>query len=184
MLIFYLNMMEEQGDRDLFERLYKAYRGKMYYAAMGILRNQQDAEDALHNAFLGIARNINKVASLSRDETAAYLFRAAKNAALNIYEKKKKREEYEISVENYSLLENISDDELIKRSDEMTAEEVISCLEALPEHYRLVLDLHFRHGYTVVQTANFLGINTSTVKQRLVRGKKILLEKLGEVVKK
>ena len=183
MLTFYLNMIDECGDRDLFERLYEDYRSKMYYAAMGVLHNQQDAEDALHNAFLSIAKNIDKVSSLEQDESAAYLFRAAKNAALNLYAKKKKRDEYEISVENYAPFENISDDELIRKSEDLQTEEIANCLESLPEHYRVVLDLHFRHGYSVKQTANALGINTSTVKQRLVRGKKILLEKLGEVKK-
>lgn len=49
-------------------------------------------------------------------------------------------------------------------------------MEKLPEKYRTVLWFHFKEGMTVEQTAHALGLKTATVKQRLVRGKKTLLD--------
>lgn len=51
-------------------------------------------------------------------------------------------------------------------------------METLPDKYRAALELHFIEEYTISQTAEILGENVSTVKQRLVRGKKLLASKL------
>ena len=45
-MIVYLQMLETAEDRAAFEQLYLTYRSLMYRIAYGILRNQQDAEDA------------------------------------------------------------------------------------------------------------------------------------------
>ena len=132
---------------------------------------------------LAVAKNINKIANINSDETTAYLFRTAKNTALNVYSKKKRQAEREILVDNYCDIDNISDGELIGEAEKTQFEEVVSCIESLPEHYRTVLGLHFRQEYTAPQIAKTLGIKISTVKQRLVRGKKMLLIKLREVQK-
>ena len=132
---------------------------------------------------LAVAKNINKIANINSDETTAYLFRTAKNTALNVYSKKKRQAEREILVDNYCDIDNISDGELIGEAEKTQFEEVVSCIESLPEHYRTVLGLHFRQEYTAPQIAKTLGIKISTVKQRLVWGKKMLLIKLREVQK-
>ncbi len=51
-------------------------------------------------------------------------------------------------------------------------------METLPDKYRAALELHFIEEYTISQTAEILGENVSTVKQRLVRGKKLLASRL------
>lgn len=155
----------------------------MYYIAVSVLHDQYDAEDALHNAFIAVAKNIDKIADINSDETAAYLFRAAKNTALNIYSKRRRLSEREILDDNSYNADRISDNELIDEAEKLQFEEVISCIESLPGHYRTVLGLHFCQGYTAPQIAKTLGIKISTVKQRLVRGKKMLLIKLEEVQK-
>ncbi|MEI3152226.1 MAG: RNA polymerase sigma factor [Eubacteriales bacterium] len=55
---------------------------------------------------------------------------------------------------------------------------LLNCMETLPDKYRAALELHFIEEYTISQTAEILGENVSTVKQRLVRGKKLLASKL------
>lgn len=89
MLTLYLNTIDYTDDKEKFEKLYIKYRSKMYYVAMSVLHDRYDAEDALHNAFIAVAKNINKIADINSDETTAYLFRTAKNTALNVYSKKK-----------------------------------------------------------------------------------------------
>lgn len=180
MLVVYLNIIDEQNDKNKFEKLYLKYRSKMYYVAMSVLHHQQDAEDALHNAFLAIAKNIKKIKDVDSNETAVYLFRTAKNSALNVYAKKKRQAEHEIGiVEFIDINQNdIRDEELISEAQKLYFEKVVSCIEMLPEHYRIVLELHFQHEYTIPQIAKILGLKLSTVKQQLVRGKKMLLSQL------
>ena len=55
-------------------------------------------------------------------------------------------------------------------------------METLPDKYRAALQLHFIEEYTISQTAEILGENVSTVKQRLVRGKKLLASRLEKML--
>lgn len=54
MLMLYLEMLETPEEKVRFEEIYQNYRNKMFHMADHILHNDQDAEDAVHNAFLRI----------------------------------------------------------------------------------------------------------------------------------
>lgn len=60
-MIIYLQTIDDSSDKVKFERLYLHYQAFMYRIAYHILKNKQDAEDAVHNAFLSIAKNIEKI---------------------------------------------------------------------------------------------------------------------------
>ena len=47
-------MLEEAGDRELFAQLYQQFYNKMMRVARQILPSQNQAEDAVHDAFLKI----------------------------------------------------------------------------------------------------------------------------------
>ena len=59
--MIYLQMIDTPADRSKFEQLYLEYRGLMFYVANKILQSEQDAEDAVHQAFLSVAENIEKI---------------------------------------------------------------------------------------------------------------------------
>ena len=54
-MIVYLQLIDTAEDRSKFERLYEQYKQLMFYTAFQILKRPQDAEDAVHHAFLSIA---------------------------------------------------------------------------------------------------------------------------------
>ena len=54
-MLVYLQAIDNPEDRTRFEAMYSAYRGLMFHVANRILQNPQDAEDAVHLAFLGLA---------------------------------------------------------------------------------------------------------------------------------
>jgi len=59
--MIYLQMIESEDDKVKFEEIYRKYKSLMFYAANKILHNEQDAEDAVHMAFIKIAENIKKM---------------------------------------------------------------------------------------------------------------------------
>ena len=61
MVLVYLSMIEGPEDRNKFEIVYQQYKSLMYYVAYRILREERDAEDAVHNAFVRIAEHIEKI---------------------------------------------------------------------------------------------------------------------------
>lgn len=71
-MIVYLQMLETEEDRAAFEQLYLTYRSLMYRIAYGILRNQQDAEDAVHQAFLSMIKNFKNFSEIECPKTKAF----------------------------------------------------------------------------------------------------------------
>ena len=72
-MIVYLQMISEPADKSKFESLYMKYRGMMYHVAHQILRNEADAEDAVHQAFLSILKNMDKIRQVDSPDTRAYV---------------------------------------------------------------------------------------------------------------
>ena len=53
-------MIETEEDKVKFEQIYETYRDLMFRVASQILRNDHDAEDAVHQAFVSIIRVLIK----------------------------------------------------------------------------------------------------------------------------
>ena len=60
-MLIYLQMIETPEEKSKFEQIYLQYKGLMFQVAFQILHNEQDAEDAVHQAFVKIAENIRKI---------------------------------------------------------------------------------------------------------------------------
>ena len=58
MLVCYLAMIDREEDAQRFSGLYFAYQKQMLQVALGVLRNQEDAEDAVQTALLCLAQHI------------------------------------------------------------------------------------------------------------------------------
>ena len=59
-MMIYLQTIDTAEDRSKFEQLYEQYKQLMFYTAFQILKRPQDAEDAVHHAFLSIAEIFQK----------------------------------------------------------------------------------------------------------------------------
>lgn len=59
-MLIYLQMIESEQDQVKFLQLYERYRGLMFYVANQILHSEQDAEDAVYEAFVSIIENLKK----------------------------------------------------------------------------------------------------------------------------
>ena len=57
MLIYYLSLIDDPRDDEKFIQIYELYRNSMFNKANSILHNVQDAEDAVQEAFISIAKN-------------------------------------------------------------------------------------------------------------------------------
>ncbi|MGL5259319.1 MAG: RNA polymerase sigma factor [Lachnospiraceae bacterium] len=59
----------------------------MFYATNRILKNQDSAEDAVHNAFLRVINHLEKINENDCHKTRAFLVVILKNIAIDIYRK-------------------------------------------------------------------------------------------------
>lgn len=84
-MFIYLMMIDSLEDQSKFERVYLEYKGLMYHVAYKILNNEQDAEDAVHNAFLKIAEYIERIGDPVCPKTQNYVVTIVENKAIDIY---------------------------------------------------------------------------------------------------
>ena len=165
----YLSMLDTDDDKNRFEQLYRMFAQDMYAVAYSVLKNREDAEDAVHQSFLKIANNFTKISSIPRNEIKAYIVIISRNTAINMYNKNKKHAE-----NNKQLLaETVVDDSL---SDNDDADEIKMEIKELPQNYKDVLYLYCLLGFSAKQTAKMLGISVNNVWQRTMRAKQQLLK--------
>lgn len=86
-MLIYLNLIETEEDKRKFERIYHSYKQTMFYATNRILKNQDSAEDAVHNAFLRVINHLEKINENDCHKTRAFLVVILKNIAIDIYRK-------------------------------------------------------------------------------------------------
>ncbi len=174
MLLFYTLLIEEDDDKIKFEKIYTLYRKKMWYAANSVLSDAYLAEDAVHNAFMGIAKNIKKIEDTESKKTLSYVITASKNAAIDILRKSKGITETDIDE-----LYDVSDKESSSFDRALETEDFIEkTLAAMPAVYRDVLYLLLVEQMSEKEIAELLGRKQGTVHQQVRRGRMILKEEL------
>lgn len=173
MLMFYMSLIDNDDDRAKFEILYKNYKKRMVSVAFSVLRNREDAEDAVHDTFIKIARNMQSIGNPNSDETLSYVLKAAKNNAINLSQKNATRNKH-IQLEN---VENMTDEQFFdKLNIRENYEDVVKAIRSLNDTYNDVLFYYFVRGMKAKEIADLLGRSNSAVKQQIIRGKKKLLE--------
>ena len=148
-MIIYLAAIDAPEDRDTFVALYETYRNLMFHVAHQILRNEADAEDAVHDAFVTVAEKISLFSSLERHKTRSLLVTIVEHKAIDLYRKKQRRGEA-------PLVEEISG---IDPGPQEDASPLAQCILRLPARYRAWIQLHYAQGYTAEETAEILGLS-------------------------
>ncbi len=182
MVELYLTYLDDDEDKKLFEKIYLENREKMYSVAKNVTRNNDAAEDVVHDVFLSIARrNWSVVKGIENDKALTnYLLKSSKNRAINYIQHSK----FEVN-ETEEVLENMADsisyddlfDEISKRDDYMT---VVEILNKLDDRYKYPLYYHIVLEMSVKETAKQLERNEETIKKQLTRGKKMLQDILRQ----
>lgn len=79
----------EEPDMQAFEKLYRTYRQKAYYAAFDVLNNEALAEECVSEAFLAVAKNFQIVNKLEPNKQLRYIVICSRNYAVNMLKKEK-----------------------------------------------------------------------------------------------
>ncbi len=181
MLSFYLSLIDNENDRKLFEIIYYSHRKQMLTLAMSILKNEDDAEDLVHDVFCVIAeKHIHILQTIKNEQDLKnYLLKATKNRALNMKRDKKYHIPLNEGEEILNTEESLNDNSFLDTiCDKMTYQELVQAIRNLDKKYEEVLYLHFVIELSVPEVADFLNRNIHTVKKQLNRGKKMLIENL------
>lgn len=160
MLMFYLQMLETEADKEKFLEIYEAYLDLMTSVAMKILKNEHDTQDAVHQAFEAIIRNIKKFHKKPCPHFKAYIVIIVKNKSIDIL-----RERERIVGTDY--IDNLEWSDCID-TDLIDLREA---LMKLPDHHRTILMLHYRWGFQTKELASIYKVSQETIQKRIWRAR-------------
>ena len=173
-MLIYLSLLDSEEEISKFELIYSTYKKQMYYTANNILKDSHLAEDAVHNAFLRIINNLEKIEDINSHKTKGLIVIIVKNVSIDIYRKNKKERDNTIFIYD---LDDINGYDEINKNEIGDLEIAIS---KLPENYKQVFLLKFSHELTDNEISEILDIKPDNVRKRISRGR----EKLKNILKK
>ena len=168
----------QAGDDDAFEVCVRTYCSRLLVVARRILRSEEDANDAVQDAFLSAFKGISQFKGQSRLGT--WLHRILVNAALGRLRHLQRHPEKSIEdlLPHFGEGEHQIDPPVPWKAapetavqDHETHELVHHCINQLPESYRTVLLLRDIEGLATEEAALQLGTSTAVVKTRLHRAR-------------
>ncbi len=168
----------EEGYRYLLEK----YQTYAYSIAIGIVKNEENAEEVVQDAFIRVFKHIAKFNKLGKFST--WLYRIVYNTSLTSLRGKRSIDIRSLNEpENFEL--NIPDnyangfDDLVK-SDKVTY--VNLAIANLSEPENLVVTLYYTNECSIIEIRQITGWNTSTIKTRLYRARQNLYVELSKLL--
>jgi RNA polymerase sigma-70 factor (ECF subfamily) len=171
------------GEHEVFYELIRPYEGRVYAAALAILRNEADAEDVAQEAFLKAFKHIRQFRAEARFST--WLIQITVNEA-----RMRRRRGHGKIME--PMMDQDDDGNYTPRdfadwreipSETLERSEVrhllVEALASLGEKYREVFVLRDVQHLSIDETAKSLGISTASVKTRLLRARLMLRDLLA-----
>ena len=154
-----------------FEHLFKDNYPHMYRMAFSIVKNADDAKDAVHQVFAQIWR---RKPQLADDSIRGYLLAATRNQCLHTLRSRQLQRQMEKELQqDIAVRESEEHEELLQQ-----LRQVID--DNLTEQDRRVLSLHYEEEMTYEETASVLGISSSAVNKHITRS----LAKIRATLKK
>jgi len=173
----------QTGDTRAFDELVRRYQDKVYRLSFKILRHEDDAAEALQDAFLSAFRGIKNFKVESTFST--WLYRIATNAALMKY---RKRRDGHISLEQSQSgddeaetlqLPDLTTQPLKDLLDAETREVMEEGVSKLPDELRTVFVLRDVEELSNAEVAQILDLTVAAVKSRLHRSRILLRDRLN-----
>ena len=163
------------GDRDAFEKLYKAYAARLFRYLFSMLSDANAAEELANDVMVAAWKGAAQFRGQSKPST--WLFGIAHHKALN---ELRRRQPQVVDIEEASEVASSAEgpDTAVRRhSLEQT---VRGALQTLSPEHREVMELTFYQGLSYQEIAEIMQCPVNTVKTRMFYAKKKLQEALEQ----
>jgi RNA polymerase sigma-70 factor (ECF subfamily) len=171
----------QAGDSAAFRALFDKYHRRAFAVAMGVVKNEDDALDAVQEAFVKVHKNIHKFQGSSSFYT--WLYRIVMNVSIDHVRRTTRRksldfdertlhEESEVAGDGALVpsVTNANPGKAALRRELGSA--IQAALQELPEHHRAVIVLREIEGMSYEEMAEALEVPKGTVMSRLFHARK------------
>ena len=168
------------GDTAAFEELVLSYQDKMYSLSLRMTGNQDDAYDMIQEAFLKAYTNLANFRGDSK--FSVWLYRLTSNVCIDFLRKRKRKPTSSLTYINEDNEpqdlelpdERFVPDTIAERNE--LREAVARGMESLADEYRQILVLREINGLSYNEIGEALELEVGTVKSRIFRARKRLVE--------
>lgn len=172
MLAMFMALIDDESDKEKFERLYYTYKKMMFSTANSILCNPSLADETVQDCFLKLAETVSDLPKVPSEDMKAMIIAMVKNKARN-----------NLKAEHYDKVESVNENEIPDNiisdiSSKLGFKELIEIINTLERPYKEVLVLRLINGLGVDKISEMLNLPYRTVETRIFRARKKLKEKL------
>lgn len=167
--------LARKGDANAFAKLYETVYKDLYYFALYVMKNQQDAEDAVSETIIAAYENIKKL----RIEEAfrSWIFKILSNICKKKLKIRSKKEETETVQQKQEEMAVEGKQNFEEKQD------IRDAWKLLTEEERYILSLSVFAGYNSKEIGEILGENGKSMNTNTVRSKRSrALKKLGKIL--
>lgn len=158
--------LAKAGDMQAFQRLVELNSGKMYGTAYRIVRNKEQAEDCVQEAFLKMHIKLDTFNQQSKFST--WLYSVTVNVALDMLRKNAKHMQCsDYDFDQIASSESNAPEKAawLKNLSSVTA----NAVNLLNDDLRVAFILRHYEGRSIEEISQILDLNASTVKSRIFR---------------
>lgn len=159
------------GNQDVFEFIYQETSGFLFRVIYRMVKSRQEAEDLMQDVYIKIFEN-KKSYDKNKAAFNTWIYRIAVNHTLNHLKKRSRLVFTDLEITGHDY----TDDYLDKISSQEDLSVVRKALAGVKPDFRICLVLADVEGRTYEEIAAILNIKIGTVRSRLNRGRKALLE--------
>ena len=156
----------QQGDQEMFARLYQTYVDRIYRYVYFRVADENLAEDITAQIFLKVWEKLDSYQP-GQSPFMAWIYRIAHNTVIDYYRTRK----FAVSLENARPAEISHDDEVDEKLDfQFQSQKLSAALRDLTKEQRQVLVLKFVDGMSTTEIAKQLKKKTGAIRALQMRG--------------
>lgn len=164
-----------KNNRTAQNELFRKYKDTLFFISLKYCRNEADAEDNLHDAFITIFQKMKSFKNKGSFE--GWMKRITIYKAIDKY---KVQKPVNIEINNDLLQE----EEVETDADtNISLDQLLKLIQELPDQYRLVFNLYQMDGFSHKEIASLLNISEGTSKSNYHRAKLILRDEIKKINK-
>ena len=174
----------KEGNIVAYKELVAQFTGQIYNTALGLLQNQEDAEDISQEVFIEIYQSVSQFTGRSKMSTWIYRITVSKSLELIRSRNRKKRTGILFSLfgkEDHFMVTNTSPfyHPGVKLENKERAAVLFQAIEKLPFNQRTAFTLHKLENLSYAELAEIMGVSVSSVESLMFRAKQNLRKLLG-----
>jgi RNA polymerase sigma-70 factor, ECF subfamily len=166
----------QSGDHEAFAELCRRHAQHVRRRILGIVRHQDDAEDAMQETLLRAYLNLGRFRRACKFST--WMTAIGINAALTVIRKRKSRRESDIEPSSPNEPAWDVADQAPDPERRVAKSQIILLLRkellGLPLNMQEAVASYYEHDHSLQEAADALGISVGAIKSRLLRGRRSL----------